>query len=308
MIELFRNFHWIRPTTLLLLPVGIAVWWYWFRSQDPLRGWRAQIHPDLLKALVVGNQPAGNTRGTAVLAGWIVATIAIAGPTWRLEESPFAQDDAPLVILLKADISMENASDSSPPIERAKMKIADLAEERKGQPLGLIAYAGSAHCVLPPTRDTVAVAQMASEIESGVMPAPGDRLDLALEEASRLLAKSENIGSLVVLANSVSADLDRLAEWRKQNSVAVQILAIQSWNTQFDESLKAAGKILNAPLVQLDAEDRDIKTIVRRASRGTRFQQGNQGNQWHEAGWWLVPLVGLVVLSMFRRTTVGEAE
>ena len=85
---------------------------------------------------MVGNQPAGNTRGTAVLAGWIVATIAIAGPTWRLEESPFAQDDAPLVILLKADISMENASDSSPPIERAKMKIADLAEERKGQPLG----------------------------------------------------------------------------------------------------------------------------------------------------------------------------
>ena len=149
---------------------------------------------------------------------------------------------------------------------------------------------------------------MASEIESGVMPAPGDRLDLALEEASRLLAKSENIGSLVVLANSVSADLDRLAEWRKQNSVAVQILAIQSWNTQFDESLKAAGKILNAPLVQLDAEDRDIKTIVRRASRGTRFQQGNQGNQWHEAGWWLVPLVGLVKCCPCFGTTVGEAE
>lgn len=309
MSELIRDFHWIRPVYLLLIPIGIAIWTYWYCSQDSLRGWRAQIHPDLLKALVVGRQSAGQAGGRTVLAGWLIAAVAIAGPTWRLEESTFDKDSAPLIVLLKADISMEQADNATSPIERAKMKISDLAEERKGQPLGLIAYAGSAHCVLPPTRDTLVVAQMASEIIPEVMPTPGDRLDLGLEQASRLLAKSDNAGSIVVLADSINAEPSRLAEWREHNAFSVQILTIQPRNLAFAESLNSAGKILNATVLQLDAEDKDVRAIVRNAARLSRFQPGFAGSQeeyWHETGWWLVPLVGLSVLAMFRREAVGD--
>ena len=59
---------------------------------------------------------------------------------------------------------MESPDPAPSRIERAHLKIADLADIRKGQPLGLIAYAGSSHLVLPPTRDTAVVAQMAAEI------------------------------------------------------------------------------------------------------------------------------------------------
>ena len=130
----------------------------WQRRSDPLRGWREQIAPELLEALVVGRESAKSSQALWLLVSWLVAIVAIAGPTWRLEPSPFADDATPLMILLKADLSMMQPDPAPSRLERARLKIADLAEARKGQPLGLIAYAGSAHLVLPPTRDTAVVA------------------------------------------------------------------------------------------------------------------------------------------------------
>ena len=48
-MESIANFHFIRPAWLLLAPVAIVIWWFWRRSSEPLRGWRRQIDPDLLK-------------------------------------------------------------------------------------------------------------------------------------------------------------------------------------------------------------------------------------------------------------------
>lgn len=301
MLELIHQFHWLRPAGLILLPLGVLVWWYWKRTQDPLRGWRNQMDPVLMRALVVGRETSGRNRGMLTLVGWLVAAVAIAGPTWRLETNPFAQDSAPLILVLKADTSMNTSFSNTSPIERARMKIVDLTEERKGQFLGLIAYAGSAHWVLPPTRDTQVVAQMASEISPDVMPLPGDRLDLALNEATRMLASYGQVGSVLILADSVNADLRVLQQWRKSNGVDVQILAIHAQEMPYHDSLTAASNVLKATVHRLDAEGKDITAIIRRASSALKLQEGLQGERWQEPGWWLVPLVGLTVLALFRR-------
>ncbi len=183
------DFHFIRPLWLLLAPVAVALWWLWRREADPLRGWRRQLAPELLEALVVGRSRRQRWQGGSLLVAWLLGVVAVAGPTWQLEPSPFADDATPLMILLKADASMEQSDLEPSRLERARLKIADLAAARRGQPLGLIAYAGSAHLVLPPTRDTAIVASMAAEIAPGIMPEPGDRLDLALALAQRVLAK-----------------------------------------------------------------------------------------------------------------------
>jgi Ca-activated chloride channel family protein len=39
-------------------------------------------------------------------AGEQVDRVAVAGPTWKPEPSPFADDATPLMVLLKADSSM----------------------------------------------------------------------------------------------------------------------------------------------------------------------------------------------------------
>ena len=300
------SLHFIRPGWLLLAPLAVALWWLWRRRSDPLRGWREQIAPDLLEALVVGRESIKSGNARWLLVAWLVAIVAIAGPTWRLEPSPFADDVTPLMILLKADVSMMQPDPAPSRLERARLKIADLGEARKGQPLGLIAYAGSAHLVLPPTRDTATVAQMAAEISPDIMPISGDRLDLALREAVRVLAEGQSGGSIVVLADAVDTDPAALAALRKDISIPVQFLAINAPESSQSDSLRAAAKTLGADVEQIDVEGKDIAAIVRHAASAPIAKRGQQGERWQEAGYWLVPLIGLIVLVSFRREESEE--
>ena len=300
------SLHFIRPGWLLLAPLAVALWWLWWRRSDPLRGWREQIAPDLLEALVVGRESIKSGNARWLLVAWLVAIVAIAGPTWRLEPSPFADDVTPLMILLKADVSMMQPDPAPSRLERARLKIADLGETRKGQPLGLIAYAGSAHLVLPPTRDTATVAQMAAEISPDIMPISGDRLDLALREAVRVLAEGQSGGSIVVLADAVDTDPAALAALRKEFSIPVQFLAINAPESSQSDSLRAAAKTLGADVEQIDVEGKDIAAIVRHAASAPIAKRGQQGERWQEAGYWLVPLIGLIVLVSFRREESEE--
>lgn len=300
------SLHFIRPGWLLLAPLAVALWWLWRRRSDPLRGWREQIAPDLLEALVVGRESIKSGNARWLLVAWLVAIVAIAGPTWRLEPSPFADDVTPLMILLKTDVSMMQPDPAPSRLERARLKIADLGEARKGQPLGLIAYAGSAHLVLPPTRDTATVAQMAAEISPDIMPISGDRLDLALREAVRVLAEGQSGGSIVVLADAVDTDPAALAALRKEFSIPVQFLAINAPESSQSDSLRAAAKTLGADVEQIDVEGKDIAAIVRHAASAPIAKSGQQGERWQEAGYWLVPLIGLIVLASFRREESEE--
>lgn len=301
MTQLLHNFHFIRPAFLLFAPLAVGLWWLWLRRSDPLRGWREQIAPELLEALIVGRESAKSTQAPLLLMTWLVAIVAIAGPTWRLEPNPFADDATPLMILLKADVSMMQPDPAPSRLERARLKIADLSEARNGQPLGLIAYAGSAHLVLPPTRDTAIVAKMATEISPDIMPLAGDHLELALREAARVLAESEQGGSILVVADVVDVEPAALAALRKDLSNPVQFLAIHDPESATSDSLRAAAAALGADVVQLDVEGRDIAAIQRRAARAPVASRGQQGERWQEAGYWLVPLVALVVLMSFRR-------
>jgi Ca-activated chloride channel family protein len=305
MMSALESFHFIRPGWMLLAPVAVGLWWRWQRRTDPLRGWREQIEPVLLDALVVGRESKPQPLERWLLAAWLVAIVATAGPTWRLEPSPFADDATPLMILLKADISMETADPAPSRLERAHLKIADLAEARRGQPLGLIAYAGSAHLVLPPTRDTAVVATMAAEISPAVMPESGDRLDLALREAARVLADGKQGGSIVVLADSVET---QAASWSPVADFPVQFLAINGLESSQNESLRAAARVLKATVQPLRVDDEDVTAIARRSASTPVAQRGKQGARWQEAGYWLVPLIGLIFLAGFRREKKAEVS
>ncbi len=308
MSVLSGDFHFIRPLWLLLVPLAVALWWLWQREADPLRGWRRQIAAELLEALVTGRSGGKRWRAWPLLAVWLLGLVAVAGPTWQLEPSPFADDASPLMILLKADASMEQADLAPSRLERARLKIADLAERRKGQPLGLIAYAGSAHLVLPPTRDTAIVASMAAEIAPGIMPEPGDRLDLALEQAQRVLAEGARGGSVVVLADAVDTDPALLEPVAEEFAVVLQFLALNVPGSSEDQSLRAAARRLSADVEAFSIEEEDVAAIVRRAARTPDALRGEQGGQWQEAGYWLVlPLTLLVLAALCRRETAEPA-
>ena len=77
-----------------------------------------------------------------LLAGWLIAIIALAGPTWRLELAPFIADQAALAIAIEVTPSMQ-AQDIQPSrLQRAAQKVRDLLALRPGAKTALVAYAG----------------------------------------------------------------------------------------------------------------------------------------------------------------------
>jgi len=304
MNAVLSNFHFIRPEWLLLLPLVIGVWWLWRRSSDPLRGWREQMDPDLLDVLSVGRESVTHGPALGLLVGWLLAVVAVAGPTWRPEPSPFADDATPLMILLKADVSMDRPDPAPSRIERARLKIADLAAARKGQPLGLIAYSGSAHLVLPPTRDTEVVAQMAAEISPEIMPVSGDRLDLALRKAAEVLSAGGSGGTVLVMADLVGGDPEAIIEAEQAaGRFPINFLAINSPDSPESESVRSAAQVLDATVQPLTADDADVQALTRAASRAPVAQAGESSARWQESGWLLVPVIALIFAGSFRRET-----
>jgi len=303
-MEAIAQFHFIRPGWLLLAPVAIGIWWFWRRSCEPLRAWRRQVDPDLLKAMTVEETRSGDYSAYAVPAAWLLAVVAIAGPTWRQEPNPFAADAAPLMVLLKADESMAPPGMSPSFLERAQLKIADLAKARKGQPLGLIAYAGSAHLVLPPTRDTSIVAEMAANVSPGVMPRPGDRLDLAIRKAGEILAGTQSGGTLLVMADSVQADPQSVRKAHLETgSYPIQFLAMRE-----NASLDSVARAVDASVEPLAPDDQDIASIARAADRKAVVGIAGKSPRWEEAGYWLVPVLTVLVAFSFRREKRARRE
>ena len=117
---------------------------------------------------------------TYPLTAALLGIFALAGPTWEREPAAFGEERAPIVVLLKATPSML-AKDIQPTrLERAVLKLRDLLEERPGALTALIAYSGSAHLVMPLTRDARIIELFAAEISPDILPKEGDALAAAV--------------------------------------------------------------------------------------------------------------------------------
>jgi len=298
-MNVFDDLHCLRPAWLLLLPLVTTVWWLRRRLLDPLRGWRAMMAPEMLEAMTVGRDNRAPWHGVILLTSWWLGVLALAGPTWRPEPSPFADDPVPVLVVLKAGETMEVADLSPSRMERARLKVADFASARKGQPLGLIVYAGSPHLVLPPTRDTSVVASMAAEISPTLMPKAGDDLTSSLELAATTLGDAP--GFLLVVADTVAAEnLSSLQEFYETNRRPIHFLAIARPQTPELDALHAAALVLDATVTLMTSDSSDIDVLLKKTAKAPVAVTG-EGTRWAEAGWWLLPVLALLSLVGFRR-------
>ena len=297
--DLGTAFHFLRPFWLLLLLPALAIWWAERRAADSTNRWQKAIDPELLKHLVTGGDMRRRIRpGDIVLFGWIVTILAVAGPTWRQVPSPFAAAARPAMILLKVTPSML-ATDLAPTrLQRADQKLADLLESRAGAPTGLIAYAGSAHLVLPPTVDGNVVLGMAKALSPDIMPREGDAFAEAVQLGAGVLDEAKLGGSILVIADAVAPD--QIAGLAKP-AVPVTILAALPPGIE-GAGLADAAKALGASVIATSIDGSDVAAMTRRLAAGAAPQQGpGEGERWQEAGYWLTPLIALLALLWFRR-------
>ncbi len=315
-LSALEQFHFLRPVWLLLLiPAGLLMWSVYQRG-DSLRAWRKIIAPHLLEHLISHDRgERGRWRPVYMLGiAWLVGTLALAGPSWRLQPSPLSEDQAAMFIVIKVTPEML-AQDIQPSrLQRSVLKVHDLLELKNDIRVGLIAYAGSAHLVMPLTSDAGIVNDFAAALEPAIMPVEGDEPGEAIALANQRLNTAAVPGTIVLITDAV-ADSQRAAleEIYRQGGADVHILAMAAGPEVIPppgsppapaldiNSMREVARAMGGSVVPVTADKRDVESLSAKIESSLGHAPAQEGQQWQDEGYYLLVLLALLILSFFRR-------
>lgn len=316
--------HFLRPGWLLVLLPGLLLPWYWRHADDLERRLRGTIAAHLLPALLVRHGHGRGLRPAHLLgAMWLLGAVAAAGPTWRQQSMPWVDNQAPLLIAVDLSASMD-ASDVAPSrLQAAKQKISQLLAQRKGARTALLAYAGSAHVVMPATDDAALLETFVQALGSDLIARPGKDVLGVIGQARGLLGSAPLAASLLLITDGADAQqFDALPKALQGSDLHVLVLAvgnsdggiIRDANGQprtdsdgrpqlgsFDRpGLEQLAKALDAPMASLTPDASDLAWI--RQQTRTHYENSvapGQPVHWLDAGYWLCwPLALLALLAV----------
>ena len=314
---MIEAFHFLRPMWLFALIPGAVLLWLLWRETDEARPWRGIVAAHLLSHLLVQGGTRRRWRPHILLGVvWAFAMLALAGPTWEREPEPFADDLPAMVTVVSARPTML-AQDVQPSrLARANQKMSDLMTARKGAQCGLIAYSGSAHLVIPLTKDASVVLTMLSELSPDIMPVEGFAAHQGVALACDQLRQSGTAESVLLITDDVTdAEVDEIRRIHASNGIPVHVFGMAAREgasvpadsppakpldkAQLAKVAQAGG----GELVLVTPDQADVQELVsvlnRATSRGGKA--GNEGNAaWKDSGYWLVPLILLLALFWFR--------
>ncbi|SEA57203.1 VWA domain-containing protein [Alkalimonas amylolytica] len=185
------DLYWLRPYWLLsLLPLLIilVLLWRYRQQQSP---WQKLIAPHLQKHLLGKGAVSLSPWSLPLLAlCWLLAAIALAGPSWQRIEQPAITVNKATVLIIDMSMSMY-ATDMVPNrLNQARFKALDFIEALQEGELALVAFAGEAFVVSPLTPDHNNVRLLLPNLRPDIMPSQGSNLLAALKEADRLLQQA----------------------------------------------------------------------------------------------------------------------
>ena len=315
--------HFLRPEWLWMLaalPLIVAVAVYRQRRSD---AWRQAVDAHLLSHLLAGEGKRRARLPWALLLGWTVAALAMAGPSWRQQAQPVYQASAPLVVVL--DLSSRITATDLPPsrLLQARAKIGALLRARQGGQVGLVVYAEDAYTVAPLTDDAANVALYLDALAPEVMPRDGQRADRGIDWAVRLLRQTGALrGQILLVSDQADSEAMLAATQARGLGLQVSVLGLgtpsgaayrdgqgQIAQAALDEtSLRAVATAGGGSYQRIASDDRDLQALgVLDASDGGALQRPGQARQWQDEGYWLLPPVMLLALLAFRRRAVLAA-
>ncbi len=324
------DFHFLRPFWLLLilsLPILVFTLRH-LRLGDS--GW-ARIIPERLLAPVIRHDgSSGKQQRSPMLPvsfAVIALSIALAGPAWREAPTPLKQPGDSLVIVLDLSLSML-ATDLEPNrLTLAKRKIRDILDAREGSLNGLIVFAADAHVVAPLTDDGKTIEGMLDVLEPVIMPAPGNRADLAIARARDLLQQgAPGQGRILLISDDVPTryhaaisqtlegsglSLDTLVVGTEQGGpipLAKRGFIRENGDIVITranaESLASLAQQNGGASELLTLDEGDIRALKLEPTESDDWQESDSGltvNRWQDDGYWLLWLVLPLLLLGWRR-------
>lgn len=315
--------HFLRPEwlwALLALPLIIALALYRQRRSDV---WRQAVDAHLLPHLLAAGARRRARLPWALLLGWTLASLAMAGPSWRQQAQPMFQASAPLLVVL--DLSSRITATDLPPsrLLQARAKVGELLRARQGGQVGLVVYADDAYTVAPLTDDGSNVALYLDALSPDVMPRDGQRADRGIDWATRLMRQIGALqGQILLVSDQADSEAALAAAQARGLGLQVSVLGLgtpagaayrdgsgQIRQAALDEgSLRAVATAGGGRYARISADDSDLRALgVLDAREGTAAQRPGEGKQWRDEGFWLLPPVMLLALLAFRRRAVLAA-
>lgn len=318
-------FHFLRPYWLLGVGVAAVLLLIAERRHDPRRRWKGIIASHLLEHLVI--QPGQRLRIRPyhlMCLALALGSIAAAGPSWAREQPPFVEDRAPLVIALDVSATMDAIDVTPTRLERAKLKVRDLLQLRRGARTAVVAYAGSAHTVLPLTDDATLIQTYVDAPATGLMPVSGRNTVAALDAVERTLEQEELPGTVLFITGGVEdTAFARLRAAMDEGKHQPMVLGVgtaeggpvrtgpQTYLTDASGArvftrldVAALNKLHDTsgvPVATVTADDSDVQWIERRVQAHLQQRETEANTRWRDEGWWFTWPLALLGVLWFRK-------
>jgi Ca-activated chloride channel homolog len=319
LLDSMQHFHFLRPFWLLAFVIIYYIIRAFSLRDDSLSQWRSLMSKQVLRHLTVSgnnNHWLSPQKMSLILA--VPLCIVLMGPTWQQQPSPFSENNAPLVIALDVSKTMEQGDVQPSRLLRAKQKVIELLELRGDSKTALIAFAGSAHVVMPITNDREMIRHFLDALSEKIMPVSGKLPESILPLVNNLLASSAVPGTVLLIGdgatnNTVTAFNDFFATQSAQLivwGIGKSATAEQSINAQDElitdiipmqlEQLKALSSKSDGRLILMSNDNSDVKRINNYIKHNLVIVDDNS-RPWHDSGYPLVFVVAFIFLFWFRK-------
>ncbi len=311
-----QHFHFLRPYWLLAFIIIVYIIRAFSLRDDSLAQWRSLMSAQVLSHLTVSgnnNNWLSPQKMSLILA--VPLCIVLMGPTWQQQPSPFSENNAPLIIALDVSKTMEQGDVQPSRLLRAKQKIIELLELRGDSKTALIAFAGSAHVVMPITNDREMIRHFLDALDEKVMPVAGKLPETIIPLVDNLLATSNVPGTVLLIGDGATSNTvnsfktffnkqgAQLLVWgigksaqseEESATLTADIIPLQL------EQLKALTSESNGRLILMSNDNSDVNRVNNYIKHNLVIVDDNS-RPWHDSGYPMVFVVAGIFLFWFRK-------
>jgi Ca-activated chloride channel family protein len=334
-LSALNEFHFIRPHWLwaiIPLLIIVALIRYVHKQQS---GWQSVLATHLYKHLIT-TADIKKIRPPLFLLGfcWVLAAIALAGPTWEKLPQPVYQLNTGKVVLIDMSLSMR-ATDVKPNrLTRARFKAIDLVNAITEGETGLVAYAGDAFTISPLSSDGQNLTILIPSLTPEIMPIAGSDPALGLQAAIELLNNAGyQQGEIFWITDGITnQQMKEVSEMFNDSMFRLSVLGVGTEQgapilLTNGELLKDSRGAIVVPRLtvnnlmslsrssggryaSMQADDSDINYLIEQTlieqypSENEEAKQEKFGDKWQEMGPYLLLLILPFAAYSFRRGIV----
>ncbi len=313
----WKEFHFLRPQALYLFaPLGVIVLLLVIGNKERRR-WKEIIAKPLRPFMFNrGSRWAIVVPILFFIVGVSSMIIGLAGPTWKKKEIPGQKIQAVVLIALDLSKSMMTKDIQPNRIERAKFKINDFLDANPRTRAGLIAFAGTAHPVLPFTSDYKIIKFHAQSLSNRIMPVQGTNTAVLLQQIDTLMKHVTAPSTVLLITDAIDNDEAALLSTWVTNSIhRLEILLVSTPNgapipgyprvisKQDPAVIQNLSQNAKVTITPLTLDNSDVKAIAGRVSKKLYFESEKKkdAKEWDDMGYLMIFPALFITAFWFRR-------